>query len=257
MPVGQSLAWKRGDLLAAGQRLVAAAAAGLLVAVLLLALRHGGPVLAPLGVALAVYIVVGAFTDAARRGGFPGVPLRVGLTRLAGLPRSAWGTAVAHAGLGLTLLGLAGTGWGVERIQAIRVGDTVDLGPYQAVVSGAETRPGPNYTEAAVRIDLRRGGVPVATVEPSRRAFSTRQATVSQAGIATLWFGQVYISLGDGHGDGTMDARLFWKPLVTFIWLGAVAMGLGGCLSLSDRGLRIGFARRAARALPLHPHPAE
>ena len=257
VPVGQSLAWKRGDLVGAAQRLTVAAAAGVLVCVILLALRHGGPVLAPFGAALGIYLVVGAFMDAVRRSGFPGQPLATVAGRLAGLPRSAWGTAFAHAGLGLTLMGLAATGWGVERIQAIRPGDTVDLGPYQVVVSGAETRPGPNYNEDVVRIDLRQGGAHVASVTPSRRSFTTRQSTVSQAGIKTLDLGQVYISLGDRHADGSVDARLFWKPLVTLIWIGALVMGFGGCLSLSDRRLRIGFARRAAHALPPHGQPAE
>ncbi|MCW6506528.1 heme lyase CcmF/NrfE family subunit [Lichenifustis flavocetrariae] len=257
VPLGQSLAWKRGDLLGAAQRLTAAVAVGAVACALLLAFRHGGPTLAPLGVALAVYVVVGAFTEIARRSGLPGVSLTTALSRLVGLPRSVWGTAFAHAGIGLTLLGLAATGWGVEQIRSIKAGDVVDLGPYQAAVIGTETHPGPNYTEAAVRVDLRRGGALVTTVTPSRRSFATRQSTVSQAGIATLWFGQVYISLGDSHPDGSVDARLFWKPLVTFIWIGALIMGFGGLLSLSDRRLRIGFARRALRAAPMHPHPAE
>ncbi|MBE7220128.1 MAG: heme lyase CcmF/NrfE family subunit, partial [Caulobacteraceae bacterium] len=231
VPVGQSLAWKRGDLLGAAQRLTVAAVVGVVACVILLALRHGGPVLAPFGVALGLYLVVGAFTDNLRRGGFPGQPLGTVARRLAGLPRSAWGTAFAHAGLGLTLLGLAATGWGVERIRAIRAGDVIDLGPYQAVVTGTDKRPGPNFSEDVVHIDLRQGGAVVATVAPSRRTFTTRQATVSQAGIKTLWFGQVYVSLGDTHPDGSIDARLFWKPLVTLIWIGALAMGFGGCLS--------------------------
>ena len=77
----------------------------------------------------------------------------------------------------------------------------------------------------------------------------------------TLGFGQIYISLGDQHADGSIDARMFWKPLVTTIWIGAVIMAFGGIVSLSDRRLRIGFARRAARvraaANPAAPQPAE
>ncbi|MDX7953696.1 heme lyase CcmF/NrfE family subunit [Lichenihabitans sp. Uapishka_5] len=256
-PVGQSLAWKRGDLVGAAQRLTLAAVIGLVACVVLLAVRHGGPVLAPFGVALGLYLVVGAFTDVLRRGGIPGQPLASIFFRLVGLPRSAWGAAFAHAGLGLTLLGLAATGWGVERIQAIRPGDAVALGPYQAVVIDTKERPGPNYDEDLVGIDLRQGGAHVASVTPARRTFRTRQATVSQAGIETLWLGQVYISLGDRHSDGSIDARLFWKPLVTLIWIGAIVMGLGGVLCLSDRRLRIGFARRSARALSPLGQPAE
>ena len=77
-------------------------------------------------------------------------------------------------------------GWGVERIQAIRPGDTIALGPYQATVAGAATLPGPNYQENAVRIDLRQGGAVVASIAPARRVFTTRPAKVSPAGPASL-----------------------------------------------------------------------
>ena len=87
----------------------------------------------------------------------------------------------------------------------------------------------------------------MATVEPAKRSFPVRQTTVSEAGIVTLGFGQIYISLGDQHADGSIDARMFWKPLVTAIWIGGVIMAFGGIVSLSDRRLRIGFARRAVR----------
>ena len=257
VPIGQSLAWKRGDLLGAAQRLVWAAGLGVLVAALMLGFMHGGPTLAPLGVGLAVYVTIGGFAEVARRSFVRGAPISTDLVRAAGLPRSAWGTAFAHAGLGLCLLGLAATGWGVERIATIHQGETLDLGPYQASVVATEARQGPNYTESAVRIDLRKAGNLVTRIEPAKRSFTTRTMTVSQAGIATLDFGQIYVSLGDTHPDGSVDARLFWKPLVTLIWLGGIVMAFGGALSLSDRRLRIGLARRAAPASPLHPSPAE
>ena len=62
----------------------------------------------------------------------------------------------------------------------------------------------------------------------------------------TIGFGQIYAAIGETHPDGTIDARLYWKPLVTLIWIGALVMAFGGVLSLADRRLRIGVARRAA-----------
>ena len=67
----------------------------------------------------------------------------------------------------------------------------------------------------------------------------------------TLGLGQVYAALGEGHDDGSIDARIYYKPLVTLIWIGALVMALGGAFSLADRRLRIGVAHRAAAsALP-------
>ena len=85
----------------------------------------------------------------------------------------------------------------------------------------------------------------VATIEPARRQFATRQMATTQAGIATLGFGQVYVSIGDPAADGTIPARLYWKPLVTLIWLGACVMAFGGAVSLADRRLRFGAPARA------------
>ncbi len=86
------------------------------------------------------------------------------------------------------------------------------------------------------------------TVAPSKRYFPTRQQNVAEAGIVTMGLGQVYISLGDAHEDGTIDTRMFWKPLVSLIWLGALVMACGGVMSLSDRRLRIGVAFRSRSA---------
>ena len=261
MPLGQSLAWKRGDLLGAAQRLTVAALGGLVVAFMLVAVIRGGPVLATVGLGLAVYLIVGSFADVASRIWARGQPVRVMLARAVGLPRSSWGAAIVHAGLGVTLMGLAATGWGVERIATVKLGQGIDLGPYQATIDNLRSRQGPNYSEVLAHTVVRRRGAVVTTVEPAKRSFPARQTTVTEAGIATLGFGQIYISLGDQHADGSIDARLFWKPLVTAIWIGAVIMAFGGIVSLSDRRLRIGFARRAARvraaANAAAPEPAE
>ena len=261
MPIGQSLAWKRGNLLGAAQRLWVAALAGLALASVLAVARRGGPVLAPIGVGLAVYLILGSFCEVASRIWTRAQSLRVTLARAAGLPRSAWGTAIAHAGLGVTLLGLAATGWGVERIVSVTPGQTVDLGPYQATIAGIETRQGPNYEAVVLPTTITQRGSTVATIEPAKRRFPVRQTTVAEAGIATLGLGQVYVSIGDQHPDGSVDVRMFWKPLVTTIWIGAIVMALGGCVSLSDRRLRIGYARRVTRgrptSTPVAPLPAE
>ena len=260
VPVGSSLAWKRGDLLGAAQRVALAAAMGLAGALIAAAVWRGGPVLSAVGVGLAAYLILGAVSDIVARALGGGASLGVALRRAAGLPRSAWGTALAHAGLGVTVLGLAATGWGVEHIALVRPGETFPLGPYQVTVEAPVASAGPNFTRVIIPATIREGGTPVATVTPAKRTFPARQSTVTDAGIATLGGGQVYLSLGETHADGSFDLRAYWKPLVTLIWIGAVVMALGGAASLSDRRLRIGFARKPAR-LPRPgvsiPQPAE
>jgi cytochrome c biogenesis factor len=247
----------RGPALRPGGLFAPVSREGALVAAAL----RGGPVLAPIGVGLAVYLILGSSNELVSRIWGKGQAWRATLARATGLPRSAWGTAIAHVGLGVTLLGLAATGWGVERIAAIKPGQTIDLGPYQTTIVKFEERQGPNYSEIGVRAIISRDGSTVTTIEPAKRTFPVRQTTMAEAGIVTLGFGQVYVSLGDLHPDGSIDARMFWKPLVTTIWIGAIVMAIGGIVSLSDRRLRIGFARRAIHdrlsGNPVAPQPAE
>ena len=100
------------------------------------------------------------------------------------------------------------------------------------------------------------GGGEIMTLEPSRRLFQTRQDVTSEASIKTIWFSQLYVSLGDVAEDGAATVRVYFKPLVALIWIGAIIMALGGLLSLSDRRLRVG-APRPARATPAAAAPAE
>jgi len=239
-PFGFSLAWKRGDLLGVAQRLTVAFAGGLVALVALFVVTRRGPALAPIAAALAIFVMLGTLSEVAarawRRGASPGVML----SRLAGLPLSFWGGALAHFGAGVALLGLASVGFGAETIAMMKAGATQPVGPYQITLESISARSGPNYRETVATMAIRKDGVVVATVEPARRAFAAREMSTTQAGIVTLDLGQVYAAIGDPNDDGAVAARLYWKPLVTLIWLGAIVMALGGALSLADRRLRFG-----------------
>ena len=252
-PFGFAMAWKRGDLLGVAQRLAVAFAGGFIVFVVLLAVTRGGPVLAPIAAGLAIFVILGSLSEIVSRLWRRGGSLSVAWSRARGLPLSFWGGAFAHVGAGMALLGLAATGFGAETIAAMRVGVPETVGPYEVVIDTVGLRDGPNYRETVAVMTIRSGGVFAAGVEPARRQFTTRQTATTQAGIATLDFGQVYVSIGDPAADGSVPTRLYWKPLVTFIWLGACVMALGGALSLADRRLRFGVPARAkasAAALP-------
>jgi len=248
IPFGQSLAWKRGDLLGVAQRLAVAGAAGLCVAIAFLALTRGGPVLAPLGAGLAVYVIFGALSEIAARVWRGGASLQVVFSRAFGLPLSAWGAAIAHIGVGLTLVGLAMTGFGAETIAAMKIGEPRMVGPYEIVFESLQPRVGPNYRDLVAKAAIRSRGTVVGEVESEKRFFPARQMSTTQAGIVTLDLGQIYISIGD-ETDGAIAARLYWKPLVTLIWIGACVMAFGGMLSLADRRLRVGAPARARAAI--------
>jgi len=246
-PIGQMLAWKRGDAGAALLRLRAAFAVGVLGAAVLGAV-FGAPLLSVAAGAIALYVIVGALSELLQRAFRGANDPRAGFRRLIGLPLSAFGGALAHAGLGLSLLGLAATGWGVENILTMTPGEFYDVGPYKIGVEKLDGRQGPNYSESYALMAVKQGETVIARIEPAKRFYPARKMARAEAGIVTLGLGQVYAALGDAHGE-TIDARLYYKPLVTLIWIGALVMAFGGGLSLADRRLRIGAARRASPQL--------
>ncbi|WP_062211818.1 heme lyase CcmF/NrfE family subunit [Aureimonas sp. AU12] len=259
MPFGPLLAWKRGDLLAAAQRLYVAIGAAMTGIVVVLAVTRGSQILAALGFGLAIWVMVGSLVDLAGRAGLPKAKPHVALRRLAGLPRSAFGTALAHFGVGVTLLGIMSVGaFNTETITTMTAGDTVEAGGYVVRFDGLAPRAGPNYREEVGHFTLLRDGVAATEMESAKRFYPVRQMPTTEAGIHTRWFSQVYIALGDAAANGGATVVRIWtKPLVTLIWLGAVAMALGGLASLTDRRLRVGApARRRAGAAPVRG-PAE
>jgi cytochrome c-type biogenesis protein CcmF len=247
MPFGPLLGWKRGDLAGAAQRLFAAAALGIVAVAAALALQHGGPVLAPFGIGLAVFVMAGALVDIAERTMFLRVPFAAALRRAAGLPRSAWGTALAHFGIGVTVFGIvAVTAWSSERVAAVKPGDTLDIAHYRLTFDGLFNRAGPNYRDLVGHFTVRRaGGDLIGAMEPSRRTFPARNMATTEAALMTRRVSQLYLSIGDPNPDGGLPVRLYFKPQVLMIWLGAVIMFIGGALALSDRRLRIGAPRAA------------
>ena len=172
VPFGPLLAWKRGDVLGAMQRLMAAGIAALLGIAVAFAWTFGGPALAPFGVGLACFVIVGAFTDLAERSGLPRVGVSVAARRLAGLPRSALGTALAHAGLGVTLLGIVSeTTWSSEQIVALRAGERVAIAGYELKLEGFTDRQGPNYREQVARFSCAAAATRSASLRPRGAAF--------------------------------------------------------------------------------------
>src|SRR6185312_5515377 len=242
------LAWKRGDLLGAAQRLLAAGIAAMIAIAIAWAWARGGSALAPLAIGLAIFVVVGAIVDLVERIGLFRNPLAISLRRATGLPRSAWGTAFAHVGIGIALLGVVcETTWNSEYIGTMKPDEITKLAGYELKLDGLSQRQGPNYRELLAASTVSLDGKKLSTMTPSKRSFTTRGTSTTEAALLTRGVSQLYISLGDTSADGGITVRIYHKPLVLLIWFGPVLMAFGGVLSLSDRRLRVG-APKPARA---------
>ena len=247
VPFGPLLAWKRGDLLAAAQRLYFAAGVSLCVVILTIAATSGKRILAAFGFGLALWLILGAATDLAVRSGLPKADLALAFRRFRRLPRSAFGAAFAHCGLGLTVLGVVTTSaFQTELLTSVMVGDTREAGGYTIRFDGLEPREGENYSAEVGHFTILTGGVERFRMDSAKRFYPVRRMQTTEAGIRTHLFSQLYIALGESTAvGGRTVVRIWYKPLITLIWLGAVLMAVGGTISLADRRLRVGAPTRA------------
>jgi cytochrome c-type biogenesis protein CcmF len=254
MPFGPLLAWKRGDLLGAAQRLTVAGIAALVGMAVLWAWTFGGATLAPLAIGLAVFVIVGAFTDLAERLALFRVPFATALARARGLPRATWGTTFAHAGIGIALIGIVcETTWNSEYIGTMKPNDVATVAGYQLKLDDISQRQGPNFREMIAQFAVSLDGRPLRVMTPSKRNFTTRGSSTTEAALLTRGASQLYISLGDTNAEGAIAVRIYHKPMVLLIWWGPVLMAFGGLLSLSDRRLRVGAPKPAKAARALQP----
>jgi cytochrome c-type biogenesis protein CcmF len=189
-------------------------------------------------------------------------PLSASLSRLAHLPRAAIAMTVAHAALGITVLGITGSAaWQTERILIMSQGDTTEVAGYALTLDKVAQVPGPNYMAERATVRVAAGSKTIATLFPERRRFTNPPQITTEAAIRTTLLADLYVVLGDRQDPGTGGAakpgwtvRIYHNPLVPWIWIGAVIMVLGGLVSLTDRRHRVGAPARAQA--PGRPRPA-
>lgn len=241
IPIGPLLSWKRGDLLGAMQRLYVAILGGFAVALIVIYVQTGAPILAAVGIGIGIYLMIGAMAELWTRAGFGRMALSKSLGRLKGLPRSIYGTAIAHFGVGVTVIGIvAVSAFSSEDIVAMQPKDQIQAGGKTIIFEGLENAQGPNYQVQIGHFTIMEAGNVVGKTTSEKRFYPARQMPTTEAGIVTYGASQLYVSLGDPQANGGLVVRIWYKSWVTFIWFGTVFMVLGAIISLSDRRLRVG-----------------
>ncbi|MAI58187.1 MAG: heme lyase NrfEFG subunit NrfE [Rhodobacteraceae bacterium] len=252
LPIGAMLPWKRGEINKIILSLRIPLIFAFAVAGLAWALQTGKSLHAPVGLFLGAWLLSGAFADLLLRA------VRTNdLSRLLRIPRADWGKFLAHSGLGVTMMAIAGLlAWSKEDIRVVDMEETWNLGAYEITLKDVRRYIGPNYQANIGDVELRKNGRFIATVQPEKRFYPIAKMQTTEAGIDYRFFRDVYIVLGEPHEGGGWTVRSYIKPLASWIWGGAMLMAMGGLLSLSDRRLRIAAA---ARKTTLHPQarPAE
>jgi cytochrome c-type biogenesis protein CcmF len=252
LPFGPMLAWKRGDLAGAMQRLAFAVLAAIVAIIAFFAIGHRGPWLAPLGIGGGVYVMMGALSEWAARVKF-GQASRAEIVRRArNLPRSAYGTLLAHFGVGMLVVGIIATSaYREEHILVMKPGQTLSVAGYDVTFTGVESGRGPNYREDFADFNVKRDGASITRLTPSKRLYDAPPQPTTEAAIHASWRGDLYLVIGDPQPGGGYAVRAYFNPLVRFIWIGALIMFIGGGISLSDRRLRIGVPAGRSRRQPI------
>ncbi|MGC8475149.1 MAG: heme lyase CcmF/NrfE family subunit, partial [Acetobacteraceae bacterium] len=169
MSVGPVLPWKRARLAPALLRLWWAAAAAALVGIVAEAGLHKA--FAAGGFAGATWLILGAFAELAERIRLFRASAAASWVRLRTQPLGVWGAAIAHAGLGVTVAGIAGMSLAQSTIVAVRPGQTIGFGGYQWTLLAERDVPGPNYIAHVADLRISQAGRTVAVVHPSVRTF--------------------------------------------------------------------------------------
>jgi cytochrome c-type biogenesis protein CcmF len=221
VPFGPRLGWKRGDLKEAWHTLYPALGLAAVAAVVVLAIVSPRTLAATGAFAVAGWLIGASLLDVRKR---------------KGARASAFAAALAHAGLGVSLMGVAGTtAWRSEALTVLAPGQTMTVGPYTLRFDGVTREQGPNYIADRAHIALMDGMRVSAVLLPEHRFYPAEGQDMNDTAIRTTGLRDLYLALGDDRGGGRFAFRAYVSPLAPLIWLGGLVMALGGILSLWGR----------------------
>ena len=235
VPFGPVLGWRRGDLKASMRALAPALGIAAVAVVAVLAVASPRFLTGVCAFAVAGWLIGASI---------------LGFLKRKGARASAFAAALAHAGLGVTLMGVAGTTlWRSEALTVLAPGQTMTVGPYTLRFDGVTQEQGPNYRASRAHIALMDGANVQSMLTPEQRIYPAEGQDTANTAIRTTGFEDLYLALGDDRGNGRWTLRAYVSPLAPFIWLGGLVMAFGGVLSLWGR-LRVGARVPSAAVQP-------
>jgi cytochrome c-type biogenesis protein CcmF len=197
------------------------------------------------GFSLGIWVIASALLEPLQR-------LRAGQR----LTQGMLGMAIAHIGIGMFAIGASGVeSYKIEKDVALKPGGTFQVAGYEfQFVTSTDVR-GPNYDAVEALVEITQGGRRVAVLKPQKRHFWVQGTDNSQAAISVNWARDLFVAMGNPLGDGAWSMRIQYKPLVRYIWLGALVMAIGGLVAATDRRYRVKLPVPAAAAVAPPPTP--
>ena len=163
------------------------------------------------------------------------------------VPLNFLGMCLAHIGFAITIIGVCITShYSSEIHKRMGIGDTVELDGYTFKLETLEQHKGPNYDAIEAEMTVTRNGVPVTSLHSQKRMYPVRGMPMTEAGIDAGLTRDLYVSLGEQLENTDWSVRIYHRPYVRWIWLGAIFMALGGIFAATDRRYRLGVRRTVA-----------
>ncbi len=247
--VGPIARWKQAKIPELAVRLRLAFGLSLVTAILLPFVIGGWKWRASLGLLLFCWIVATSLQNLWSR-----VHSQSGesslLNRIKATSRSYYGMHLAHIGVAVFIAGVTVvTSYQTEKDVKMNIGDTVSVGGYEFRLSNLAQYQGPNYQAVRADMEVSRNGSPVGVMHPEKRAFTASGNATSETAIDRSIWRDLYLSLGDAVPGGGWTVRVYHKPLVNWIWGGALLMAIGGGFAVTDRRYAIA-ARKQVKETP-------
>src|SRR5215468_166021 len=249
MGIGPIARWSHAPLPELATRLRWAFAVAVASALLLPFVLGRWTPLVAVGLFLALWIAATTVVNLRQR--LAGSHRRGVLAKLAANSTSYYGMLLAHLGVAAFIVGVTLVkGYESEQDVRLEPGQSVAAGGYEFKLLGVTPGPGPNYRALKGIVEVRKDGRLIETLHPEKRIYNASGQTMTIAAIATGFLGDRYVSLGEplANNDpgGAWGVRIYLKPFVDWIWMGAFLMALGGLIAVSDRRYRLAVTRKLA-----------
>jgi cytochrome c-type biogenesis protein CcmF len=238
---GMHAGWKRADLSSMRKPLLISLAVSIAIGVLVPLLGYGSvPVMTCVGVALATWLAISALIEPVKR-------IRHGHR----LSPSVLGMCIAHFGVAMFVLGVTiAKTYTTDRDVSLTPGMSVTLGKYELTFISIRDVEGPNYTAAEAEVEVKEDGQHVALLHPQKRIYRVQNNPMTETDFLADWHRHLSVAMGEplGSSGDTWSMRLQYRPLVRFVWMGALIMALGGLVAVFDKRYRTATANDKAPA---------
>ena len=147
--------------------------------------------------------------------------------------------SVAHVGMGVFIFGVVFTSaFSDQKEIAVKIGNSVDLAGYTFLLRGVGPDQGPNYQAMRAQVDVTKNDLPIVTLQPEKRVYTVQRNPMTEASIDEGLFRDLYVALGEPVQQGEWGLRIYYRPFVQWIWIGAMLMAIGGILGATDKRYR-------------------